>query len=302
MFVFGLSFLTNIAFSQPITIEMGGENNHYSNPIMNLEYQMPDSTVILHSDALDWRKQYQHHNRQNWFAIQGQGYRTLETFRQLDYQTSYLGLEVGQQQEKTPFISFGASVFSGYYSFFDTRTRKRDEPSQFRGRIDSFGSFHKNNISLQFRLGTTIRLRDALEQFPHSYLSFQYQHPSVITPWISADIGLAKDQDQLALTRIGGEESQYIALLGADWGEFWQEDFIITRWGLEHQLMLSPFSQHFRIRTDIAWFETIQIGFGCETAWLYENWSARWSLGYASWKTLDWRPHSFSFIVGWNSD
>jgi hypothetical protein len=62
-------------------------------------------------------------------------------------------------------------------------------------------------------------------------------HPvGAVTPFGELRAGWAENQDDVIATRLGGMTPYHVPLAGAAWAEFWVEDYVATRLGLEARL------------------------------------------------------------------
>ena len=307
-----LLWLNHFAFASPVSLEVGVESRSISHPFVNVEYQLPESYVSLQSDHLTWHKDKTNGNIQNWFALMGQGYRTYQTIQKFEdgaldlsssFQTSYIGFEVGQLRTAQREIQFGGRLFTGYYWFSNYGQNIEDRTPQIRVNIETLMQWYKYGHLVTSSLGSIAVFTEDLHQYPHANFQWDYFGARTFEPILGVAMGTIQTPDDLALYRIGGEQAGFTPLMGADWGEFWVDDYVINRIGGRYEGEIKDFRYQLGFRSDFALLRTSEadnqwkIGTGLFHSLQWRNWSIYSHAGYGFWQENN--LPSFSISVGW---
>lgn len=305
--------LLQAALANPVSLAIGVEHRSISHPFLNIEYQLPDAVLYLKSDHLSWYKQSTKDDIQTWFILMGQGYRTQQTVQKFEngvidlsesFQTSYLGFQLGQLRASERNIQFGGRIHSGYYWFGNYGKRIKEMTPQIRSQIDTLFQWCKEGHLIDSYLGSTVVFTNDLNLYPHAHFRWDYYGSRPVEPIWGFLMGTTQNFDTLSLTRVGGEQADYIPLLGADWGEFWVKDYVITRLGGRYEAEMKALRYQIGLRTDLAWLQEPEqdaewkIGSGLSGLLLWEDWSLNSHIGYGFWQEAK-RP-SLSISLGWS--
>ncbi|MCB9665670.1 MAG: hypothetical protein H6732_16295 [Alphaproteobacteria bacterium] len=88
--------------------------------------------------------------------------------------------------------------------------------------------------------------------------------PLVARPLLVVHTGWADATDEVSRTRVGGNNPYSIPLAGASWAEFWAEDYLAIRLGVEGgPVHAERNAWRVRLAADVVWADAIQgLGFG----------------------------------------
>ena len=296
-----------LAFASPIVLELGVEQRSVSHPFLNISYKLPTSSLRLHSDQFSWSKYSIKDEQSTWFAVHGQGFQTLQTHQIFEngdidpsqsFQSSYVGFNIGQLRTNSNNLQFGGRINPSYYWFSNFGENIEEMEPQVRTSISSLFLWSYQGFKLYSYLGSTVVFTNELEQYPSAYLHWEYEGITNLSPIAGMDLGTAKEPDMLSLSRIGGERSGFIPLMGADWAEFLVKDVVIGRLGVKYKGSIQNFGHRTAIRADVAWLQDWKLGLGLENRLSWKEWSVNSHLGYGLWKET--ALPSFSVSLGWN--
>ena len=128
---------------------------------------------------------------------------------------------------------------------------------------------------------------------PHLQLRVQARAPWRLAPFADLYLGVASNQDEVTLTRLGGLNPYVVPLAGAAWGEFWVEDHAVAHVGAGwhgERIEADLFS-------DLAAFDGARTAaFGALLALAHAPWSLELKGGVAPW--IDRAP-GVSPAAGW---
>ena len=296
-----------LAFASPVSLEIGIEQRSVSHPFLNIIYKLPTSSLSLHSDQFSWSKHSTTSNQSTLITVHGQGFQTLQTHQTFEngdvdpsqsFQSSYVGFNIAQLRTTSKNLQFGGRINPSYYWFSDFGDNVTEMEPQIRTSITSLFLLDYQGFSLYSYLGSTVVFTNKLENYPSGYLHWDYEGIKRFSPIAGMDLGTAKDPDSLNLSRIGGEKSNFIPLMGADWAEFLVKDFVIGRVGAQYKGTLQNLEHRTAIRADIAWLQDWKLGLGLVNRMNWKEWSVSSHLGYGFWREN--ALPSFSASVGWN--
>lgn len=218
---------------------VGGDFQHRSHGILNLGmYKGPWSLELL-TDTLDVHYQHHYEGGRAWAGARLAGFAAQmlinpwrdgqpERFRALI--ASYLGADAGVVTYLPAGFYLGAAAESRAYRFSklpDETTIDVPDPTLVVSP-DLFVGWWSKTARAEIRAGADIQ---GDERAPRIRGEAIYRPESTLAVRAEARGGIAKNQDDLTYTRLGGSNPYVVPLAGAAWGEFRVENYGALRAG-----------------------------------------------------------------------
>lgn len=128
---------------------------------------------------------------------------------------------------------------------------------------------------------------------PHVAAELIYRPQMALAPRLELRVGWARDQAEVARTRVGGENPYVVPLAGAGWGEWWAERYAASRIGFSWR---GSFLELGAVVDAAALDQGIVTGVAALGRGWWRRWFAEASLGYAPWIQ---RGPGVSRVSGW---
>ena len=263
-------------------------------PVLNLKYQAEEYAITILTDTLQLSRFWSINEHSTWFYIQGQGYQGHMTPYPWEdgapalskgFQTSYAGIEGGQLRTwKEQFYVGGEGIARYYWYRTDNENPLENRDNEFRLTFNTFAAWNTTAASVRLVLGEDIVNTKQFELQPHLYCTATYRPDWTFAPWLELRAGWGDNQDNISKMRLGGLNPYVVPFAGAGWGEWWVEDYLVSRVGSITQIPIKKLQMELGIHSDLGYFQNISaISFGQYTGVSYNDWKGIIHWGMAPW-------------------
>lgn len=266
----------------------GAELNASPHGILDLGWRAGPWSVQLLTDTLDARHSAELERGKAWGAARLElGSAGLISSPWADgapdakraMMASYGGIEGGWQRYLPGGLYAGVEGFAREYVF---RAMSGAAPPQDTRQTLGMGQgvfgWWRPEVQLRLAAGSHLNPDGAALLAPHLTLQGRALPSWRLAPRVELYAGVARDQDRLSRTRLGGLNPYVVPLAGAGWAEWWVEDYAAARVGPTLQ------GEHGQLGVviDAAWFDgQSAVGIGMPLRLERGRWFVEGAVGHA---------------------
>lgn len=266
----------------------GAELNASPHGILDLGWRSDSWSIELLTDTIDARHQAELSRGKAWGAARLElGSAGLisspwaegapDTDRAM--MASYAGIEGGWQRYLSGGMYAGIEGFARQYVLTSASTTWA-AGRRALGMGQGVLGWWRPEVQLRLAAGSHLAPDSTALLAPHLIFQGRYQPSWSLAPRLEVYAGLARGQDLLSRTRLGGLNPYVVPLAGAGWAEWWVEDYAAVRLGP----MLQRERAKIGVVLDAAWFDgQSAVGLGTPLRVNGERWYVEAAAGYAPW-------------------